>query len=170
MARNFSFLSRSETREFKVEDWGFDETYYLKNYPDVALSGANPRDHYSQYGWKEGRDPSDYFSTSGYLARNPDVAAAAVNPLDHFIKYGASEQRTGWRKRSQEELHTELRGEFQALKDEFVRRSHLNLGGQDSRSATDAPTRASISARAATLPLTPRAKTLFCRLYDIASK
>ena len=55
---------------------GFDAEYYLMHNPDVAASGTNPLDHYDQFGWKEGRDPSVHFDTLGYLAANPDVAAA----------------------------------------------------------------------------------------------
>jgi hypothetical protein len=46
---------------------------------------VNPLAHYEQFGWKEGRDPSAHFDTTGYLAANPDVAAAGVNPLDHYL-------------------------------------------------------------------------------------
>ena len=71
----------------------FDAVYYLANNPDVAAAGVNPLQHYLQYGWKEGRDPSAYFSTSGYLRQNPDVAAAGMNPLEHFQFYGWHEGR-----------------------------------------------------------------------------
>ena len=43
--------------------------------------------------WKEGYDPSPFFSTDYYLAQNPDVAAAGVNPLLHFETYGWHEDR-----------------------------------------------------------------------------
>ena len=52
---------------------GFDEAYYLRSYPDVAQFGGTPLEHYLEYGWKEGRDPSAGFSTDGYLAVNGDV-------------------------------------------------------------------------------------------------
>ena len=52
---------------------GFDPSYYLASYPDVRLLGLDPLRHYLDRGWKEGRDPSAGFSTSGYLAANPDV-------------------------------------------------------------------------------------------------
>jgi hypothetical protein len=54
---------------------------------------VNPLDHYEQFGWKEGRDPSAAFDSLGYLAANPDVAAAGVNPLDHFLTFGIYEGR-----------------------------------------------------------------------------
>ncbi len=74
-------------------DPDFDAAYYLANNPDVAASGLNPLLHYLQYGWKEHRDPSAYFSTSWYLAKNPDVAAAGLDPLVHYETYGWREGR-----------------------------------------------------------------------------
>ena len=65
-----------------------------RTYPDVANAGVNPLAHYEQFGWKEGRDPSAHFDTTGYLAANPDVAAAHVNPLDHYLTNGIYEGRT----------------------------------------------------------------------------
>jgi CHRD domain len=75
---------------------GFDADYYKQAYPDVAaaaLFGINPRLHFDNIGWKEGRDPNALFDTSGYLETYRDVAAAGVNPLDHYIAYGATEGR-----------------------------------------------------------------------------
>jgi hypothetical protein len=75
---------------------GFDPIYYLYWYSDVRASGLDPLHHYLHYGWKEGRDPSSGFSTSGYLAANPDVAAAGHNPLVHFVNSGLAEGRAGY--------------------------------------------------------------------------
>ncbi len=71
----------------------FDASYYLASNPDVAASGMNPLQHFLQYGWKEHRDPSAYFSTSWYLAQNPDVAASGMDPLVHYEMYGWHEGR-----------------------------------------------------------------------------
>jgi len=72
----------------------FDAAYYLAHNPDVAAAaGVDPLQHYLTYGWKEGRDPNAFFSTTYYLAQNPDVAAAHVNPLEHFEYYGWKEGR-----------------------------------------------------------------------------
>ena len=59
----------------------------------MAASGVNPLEHYDQYGWKEGRNPSANFDTNAYLAANPDVDAADVDPLAHFLAYGLYEGR-----------------------------------------------------------------------------
>jgi hypothetical protein len=74
----------------------FDREWYLTKYPDVAEAAIDPAIHYLKYGWREGRDPSLYFSTSGYLNLNRDVAITNANPLVHFLEYGRSEGRSGY--------------------------------------------------------------------------
>ena len=83
--------SATYTVGFKVA--GFDPGYYLQMNPDVKASGMDPYTHYIKYGWKEGRNPNEVFSTKDYLDANPDVAASGVNPLTHFETYGWKEGR-----------------------------------------------------------------------------
>jgi Ca2+-binding RTX toxin-like protein len=78
----------------------FDPHFYLLANPDVAAAvpngtdaGTFARQHYEQYGWREGRDPNAFFSTNGYLNAYQDVRAAGVNPLDHYEQYGWHEGR-----------------------------------------------------------------------------
>jgi hypothetical protein len=71
----------------------FDEKWYLAEYPDVASTGINPKEHYLRFGAAEGRNPSPVFDTKYYLQSNPDVAAAGVNPLLHYIEFGILEGR-----------------------------------------------------------------------------
>ncbi len=71
----------------------FDREWYLRIYPDVLKSGADPVRHYVAFGAREGRDPSPAFSTRGYLSNYADVASAGVNPLAHFVLHGAAEGR-----------------------------------------------------------------------------
>lgn len=49
--------------------------------------------HYLEYGWKQGFDPSEKFSTSCYLSTYADVKAAGCNPLIHYVEYGIDENR-----------------------------------------------------------------------------
>ena len=77
---------------------GFDPVYYLYWYRDVYAAGLDPLQHFLQFGWREGRDPSAGFSTRGYIAANPDVRASGMNPLLHFLEHGLSEGRRGWEK------------------------------------------------------------------------
>ncbi len=71
----------------------FDRDWYLARYPDVANDGVDPLVHFSELGWREGRDPGPNFATSTYLKANADVARAGINPLVHFIEFGRSEGR-----------------------------------------------------------------------------
>jgi hypothetical protein len=72
----------------------FDAPYYLATNPDVAQAGVIPLAHYMEFGWKEFRDPSPWFSVSWYLRTYPDVAAAGVEPLRHYLSAGAAEGRS----------------------------------------------------------------------------
>ena len=88
---------RTRPARFKSPLPGFDELYYRYWYRDIT-SEVDALDHYLAIGWREGRDPSDGFSTRGYLAANRDVAIAKMNPLVHFLDYGIGEGREGWQK------------------------------------------------------------------------
>lgn len=70
-----------------------DRQFYFIHHPDVAAAGMDPAEHYDRFGWKEGRDPSPWFSTNGYLKDHADVAAAGVNPFVHFLLAGRNEHR-----------------------------------------------------------------------------
>ena len=52
----------------------FDPTYYLARNPDVAAAGIDPYQHFSTYGWAEGRDPSALFSLAYYRTTYPNLA------------------------------------------------------------------------------------------------
>ncbi|GJD94343.1 beta strand repeat-containing protein [Methylobacterium iners] len=70
-----------------------DDLFYLSRNPDVAASGRDADAHYAEFGFREGRDPNAFFSTTGYLAANPDVRAAGLNPLTHYEGFGFREGR-----------------------------------------------------------------------------
>ncbi|MFJ7315182.1 glycoside hydrolase family 99-like domain-containing protein [Pseudomonas sp. NPDC098747] len=72
----------------------FDKEYYLANNDDVRALGVDPLKHFMLHGWREGRDPSGFFSTSKYLSDNPDVAQGRVNPLVHYLRSGQLEGRS----------------------------------------------------------------------------
>ena len=71
----------------------FDDSWYLRKYPDVRAKGIDPILHYLEHGAMEGYDPSSVFSTNAYKARYPDVTVAGANPLVHYLKYGRQEGR-----------------------------------------------------------------------------
>lgn len=73
----------------------FDETFYRNRNSDLEGSQIDPVAHYLEFGWKEGRDPSPYFSTQYYLESNPDVQAKSdeINPFWHYVMTGKNEGR-----------------------------------------------------------------------------
>lgn len=71
----------------------YEKIYYARNNHDVWNSGQTAEQHYNSYGWQEGRNPNEKFSTAGYLATNSDVEAAGINPLTHYDQYGWKEGR-----------------------------------------------------------------------------
>lgn len=77
-------------REMRVLAAHFDVAHYHRTYPDVAAKGHRALKHYVRYGWKEGRDPTPFFSTSAYLRENAAVARQGINPFLHFLKHGRS--------------------------------------------------------------------------------
>ena len=89
-----------------VEDVMFDSNYYAATQGDVVFYLGDDkevlRQHYMNYGIKEGRQASVYFDVKYYLATNGDVAKvfgannyeAAYN---HFITYGMKEGRVASR-------------------------------------------------------------------------
>ncbi len=66
----------------------FDPDYYLKKYPDVAASGADPLTHYLRRGSAELRQPGPLFDGIYYLHQVPSVDEQRENPLLHFLEIG----------------------------------------------------------------------------------
>ena len=62
----------------------FDLKFYSDRYPDMTLGHVDPLEHYAIFGWKEGRDPCEWFSTRRYLNSHTDVAQKGVDPLLHL--------------------------------------------------------------------------------------
>jgi lipopolysaccharide biosynthesis protein len=71
----------------------YDNDYYLATYPDVAEANINGLEHYSNFGWKEGRNPSALFNTNRYLQQNSDIFEAVICPLSHYVEHGFKEGR-----------------------------------------------------------------------------
>ncbi len=81
----------SDDKKFIENSLLFDGEWYCKTYGfGKYLDAAN---HYLKIGWREGKNPSPFFSTADYLKKNPDVAAGDMNPLLHFEKFGFKENR-----------------------------------------------------------------------------
>lgn len=71
----------------------FDSDWYLAKYPDVAMLGIDPVEHYLRFGAAIGRSPGPGFDGPGYLAMYPDVERAGINPLVHYARHGRQEGR-----------------------------------------------------------------------------
>jgi hypothetical protein len=80
---------------------GFDAEFYLLANTDVARAAISAggdsfgfaRNHFNQFGFREGRDPNAVFDTDGYLDAYADVRAAGLNPLTHYTQSGFREGR-----------------------------------------------------------------------------
>lgn len=81
----------------------FDEIFYLRLNPDVLVGVSqgvfdSGYEHFTQFGWQEGRRPSSLYDESFYLATNSDVAQAIssgvfASGLEHFAAFGQIENR-----------------------------------------------------------------------------
>ncbi|WP_157961615.1 glycosyltransferase [Acuticoccus kandeliae] len=85
--------ARQHNRIRQVLRKEFDDAYYMRTYPEVRRMRIGPLRHYILVGWKEGKDPSELFSTRAYLDMYHDVAGQKMNPFFHFLAYGREEGR-----------------------------------------------------------------------------
>lgn len=78
---------------YRVVSTAVDAAFYRTAYPDVDRPDLDPVRHYLSAGWREGRDPAPWFSSSAYLDANDDVRRARVEPLFHYLRHGRYEGR-----------------------------------------------------------------------------
>ena len=79
----------------------FDPAYYAKKNPGLAKAGLTSvgqlKNHWANYGIKEGRQASKGFNSSDYLKINKDVAAAGLDTpkqaINHWLNHGMKEGR-----------------------------------------------------------------------------
>jgi glycosyltransferase involved in cell wall biosynthesis len=64
----------------------FDVTQYLAKYPDIAQADVDPVEHYVEYGFREGRNPSALFDTNYYLWSHM-AGKASECPLLHYFAH-----------------------------------------------------------------------------------
>ncbi len=77
-------LTAEQEYERTIVQAEFDPDHYLALNPDVGESRLDPISHFMEYGWREGRDPNAFFSTSSYLEENADVANSGNTPVLSF--------------------------------------------------------------------------------------
>jgi hypothetical protein len=76
---------RFMTETVRILETHMDRGFYLKTYADVAKAGIDPARHYAEHGWREGRNPTAWFSTTAYVARHPELVDEDVNPFVHYL-------------------------------------------------------------------------------------
>ena len=92
--RMLSFYYQFERQHKLIRTSGlFDDSYYLKQNPDVQRSKQDALAHFIEKGGREGRNPSVLFDVTYYLKCNPDLAESDMSPLIHYIHFGANEGR-----------------------------------------------------------------------------
>ncbi len=89
-------LALSDAEVCAFLETSFDSSYYMDRYADMRMGHSVPLEHYTVFGWKEGRDPCAWFSTERYLKHHVDVAQTGINPLLHYLVYGEREGRQIW--------------------------------------------------------------------------
>jgi GT2 family glycosyltransferase len=71
----------------------FDEDFYRAKNRDVDFDETDPLVHFLRTGWREGRDPTPWFSLETYLDRHDDIQRSQINPFLHYLSYGRHEGR-----------------------------------------------------------------------------
>ncbi|TFL17145.1 glycosyltransferase family 2 protein [Jannaschia formosa] len=91
--------------------------WYAETYPDVALLGMEPAEHYLRYGAAMGRDPGKNFDTRFYVEAHPEVLERGENPLLHYVREGGAEK--GWPTRPEDPERDALR-RVRAVRDKLL--------------------------------------------------
>ena len=119
-------LSIKEQRQI-TKSKTFSAAYYLIHNPDVWGQGINPLSHFTQYGWKEGRNPNANFDTKLYQQDYPDIEQEKINPLLRYISYGKKEGRLVGFKYSPKNLGQDFTHEIIQNKILFTEKNHKYL-------------------------------------------
>jgi hypothetical protein len=90
MIKKLSILTRRKS--LSAFDLLFDREWYVGQYPDV-LEWGEPKSHYVQIGYQQGRRPNPLFDPLWYLENNPDVGGEFKEPLLHYSEFGYKEGR-----------------------------------------------------------------------------
>lgn len=69
----------------------FDAEWYCAQYPDVAVSGIDPFQHYMDYGWRERRRPAPAFGDEDCAALCPGFRPGTENPVRHLLRQGLND-------------------------------------------------------------------------------
>jgi glycosyltransferase involved in cell wall biosynthesis len=87
------WVSRPDIDDLSLMRAQFDELYYARSNPDVVKQGFPLFFHFLSHGWRDGRNPNEWFSVTDYLEMNEEVKAAGLNPFSHYVVIGKGENR-----------------------------------------------------------------------------
>ncbi len=71
----------------------FDADWYSSEYPDVAMLGMEPVEHYAKIGSLLLRAPHPRFDAAWYASHHADIARLGLDPFTHFCAHGRYEGR-----------------------------------------------------------------------------
>ena len=81
-------LKRRAQARMLINEGMFDEYWYIKHNPDVALRGYAPVYHWLESGWKADRDPNARFDMAWYREAYMDPEQRDINPVFHYLEQG----------------------------------------------------------------------------------
>jgi hypothetical protein len=84
----FAGLQRKRELQLIRKSGLFDAHWYLQRNSDVSRSGADPLQHFYDFGAAQGSDPNPLFDSDWYTQQNPEVALLGLNPLVHYLTIG----------------------------------------------------------------------------------
>ena len=83
---------KKKSKNLSYEE-AFDSKFYYKSYPDIERSNVDAMQHFSNWGWREGRKPNSWFDPLFYIENYPDALSLNSDPLKHYIEIGQFENR-----------------------------------------------------------------------------
>lgn len=79
-------VARRHERALVMQSGLFDESWYMRAYPDAVHPTLSPLDYYLEYGASTA--PSPNFDPGDYVARYPDVLKTGTHPLVYYLSVG----------------------------------------------------------------------------------
>ena len=81
-------MMNADLRKALLASGLFDPVWYATEYPDVAMTGLDPLEHFLTAGMLMGRDPGPDFSEAFIHAAAPDLVAADRTALQEWLESG----------------------------------------------------------------------------------
>lgn len=71
---------------FVAKHFFFDQEYYFNTYPEVKDQNIDLFEHFTKYGWKEGKNPNKDFDVVFYQKFNFRNNIFNLNPIQHYTR------------------------------------------------------------------------------------